>query len=260
MDLGISGRRAIVCGSSRGLGRACAMALAQEGVKVVLNGRYGDALAAARRDIEAVAGGSIEAVIADVTRPEGRAALLEACPNPDILVNNSGGPPAGDFRDFTHEDWLAALNANMLSALDLIRSTVDGMMERGFGRIVNITSGAVKAPIAGLDLSNGARSGLTGVVAGLARTTVHRNVTINNLLPGSFRTRRIDEYYAKMASLDPDTDVKTLIAQDLEKQPSGRFGEPEELGAACAFLCGTRAGYITGQNILLDGGAYPGTL
>jgi 3-oxoacyl-[acyl-carrier protein] reductase len=148
----------------------------------------------------------------------------------------------------------------MLSALDLIRSTVDGMMARGFGRIVNITSGAVKAPIAGLDLSNGARSGLTGVVAGLARTTVHRNVTINNLLPGSFQTRRIDEYYDKMASLDPDTDVKTLIAQDLEKQPSGRFGEPEEFGAACAFLCSTRAGYINGQNILLDGGAYPGTL
>jgi 3-oxoacyl-[acyl-carrier protein] reductase len=236
------------------------MALAQEGVKVVLNGRYGDALAAARRDIEAMAGGSIEAVIADVTAPEGRRALLEACPNPDILINNSGGPPAGNFRDFTHEDWLAALNANMLSALDLIRSTVDGMMERGFGRIVNITSGAVKAPIAGLDLSNGARSGLTGVVAGLARTTVHRNVTINNLLPGSFQTRRIDEYYDKMASLDPDTDVKTLIAQDLEKQPSGRFGEPEEFGAACAFLCSTRAGYINGQNILLDGGAYPGTL
>jgi 3-oxoacyl-[acyl-carrier protein] reductase len=260
MDLGISGRKAIVCGSSHGLGRACAMALAEEGVTVVLNGRYGDALAAARRDIEAVAGGSIEAVIADVTTPEGRAALLAACPNPDILINNSGGPPAGSFRDLTHEDWLAALNANMLSALDLIRSTVDAMMENGFGRIVNITSGAVKAPIAGLDLSNGARSGLTGVVAGLARTTVHRNVTINNLLPGSFNTRRIDEYYTKMASLDPNTDVATLIAQDLEQQPSGRFGEPEEFGAACAFLCSARAGYINGQNLLLDGGEFPGTL
>ena len=260
MDLGISGRKAIVCGSSHGLGKACAAALAREGADVVLNGRHEDSILAAQSEIEQETGARPTMVVADVTTPEGRAQLLEACPDPDILVNNSGGPPAGDFREFSHEDWLNALNANMLSALDLIRLTVDGMMERGFGRIVNITSGAVKAPIAGLDLSNGARAGLTGVVAGLARTTVKCNVTINNLLPGSFHTRRIDEYYDKMASLDPNTDAEALMQRDLAHQPSGRFGDPAEFGAACAFLCSAQAGYINAQNLLLDGGEYPGTL
>ena len=260
MDLGISGRKAIVCGSSHGLGHACALALAQEGVDVVINGRYADSLDAAQKKVRSATGRNVIAVVADVATPEGRAALLAACPEPDILVNNAGGPPAGDFREFSHDDWVTALNANMLSALDLIRATVDGMMGRGFGRIINITSSAVKAPIAGLDLSNGARSGLTGVVGGLARTTVSRNVTINNLLPGTFNTRRIEEYYSKMAALDPGADMAELVARDLEQQPSGRFGEPDEFGAACAFLCSTRAGYINGQNILLDGGAFPGSL
>ncbi len=260
MDLGISGRKAIICASSRGLGRACAMALAREGVHVVINGRHGDALAQTRHDIERVAGGMVTAIVADVTTPAGRDALLAGCPEPDILVNNAGGPPAGDFHELTNDDWLGALNANMLSALDLIRRSVDGMMQRGFGRIVNITSSAVKAPIAGLDLSNGARCGLTGAVAGLARSTVRRNVTINNLLPGTFRTRRIEEYYATMAELDPKVDADELLQRDLARQSSGRFGDPDEFGAACAFLCSARAGYINGQNILLDGGEYPGTL
>ena len=260
MDLDIAGRKAIVCASSLGLGRACAMALAQEGVDVVINGRHGDTLAQARHDIERVAGGTVTAIIADVTTPSGRDALLAGCPEPDILITNAGGPPAGNFQALGHDDWLGALNANMLSALDLIRRTVDGMMHRSFGRIVNITSAAVKAPIAGLDLSNGARSGLTGAVAGLARTTVRRNVTVNNLLPGTFCTRRIEEYYSTMAALDPDADANSLVNRDLARQPSGRFGDPEEFGAACAFLCSARAGYINGQNIVLDGGEYPGTL
>ena len=203
---------------------------------------------------------TVDTVVCDVTTPEGRAALLQACPDPDILVNNCGGPPAGDFRSFTQDDWLAALNANMLTAIHLIGATMEGMMARGFGRVVNITSGAVKAPIAGLDLSNGARAGLTGVVAGLARGSVGRNVTMNNLLPGSFRTRRTEEYYSKMAALDPSVTVEEMMARDLESQPSGRLGEPAEFGAACAFLCSAHAGYINAQNILLDGGEYPGTL
>lgn len=260
MDLGIAGRKAIVCASSLGLGRACATALAAEGVDVVLNGRHPEALQAAQRDIERGAGAKVIAVHADVTTVDGRKAIIEACPEPDILVTNCGGPPAADFRDLGHEDWLEALNANMLSALDLIRATVDGMMQRGFGRIVNITSHAVKAPAIGLDLSNGARMGLTGAVAGLARTTVRRNVTINNLLPGSFNTRRIAEYYDKMASITPGVDAETLEARDREKLPSGRYGDPAEFGALCAFICSVPAAYINAQNILIDGGEYPGTL
>jgi len=260
MDLGIAGRKAIVCAASKGLGKGCARALAGEGVELVINARNVDTLEATAREIAEETGVTVIPVAADIASEEGRAAVLAACPAPDILVTNCGGPPAGDFRDWDRDDWLKALEANMLTPIALIKASVDGMIERGFGRIVNITSGAVKAPIAGLGLSNGARSGLTGVVAGLARTTVHRNVTINNLLPGSFNTRRIDEYYAKMASLDPNTDAATLIARDLEKQPSGRFGEPEEFGAACAFMCSTHAGYINGQNILLDGGEFPGSL
>ena len=259
MDLGIKGRTAIICASSLGLGRACANALAAEGVDVVINGRNHEALEKTLREIEQHARGKVTAVLADVTTPSGREALLQACPNPDILVTNCGGPPAADFRELTDDDWLKALNANMLSAIALIRSTVDGMMERGFGRIVNITSHAVKAPAIGLDLSNGARMGLTGAVAGLARTTVQQNVTINNLLPGSFNTRRIAEYYDKMASITGE-DAAALEAVDLAKQPSGRYGDPAEFGATCAFLCSVHAAYINGQNILLDGGEFPGTL
>ena len=260
MDLGISDKHAIVCASSLGLGRACALALAREGVNVVLNGRHRDTLDTAQREVEATTGRSAVTVLADVTTDAGRKAILDACPEPDILVTNCGGPPAGNFRDLTHDDWLNALNANMLSAIDLIRSTMDGMMARGFGRIVNITSHAVKAPAFGLDLSNGARAGLTGVVAGLARSTVRHNVTINNLLPGSFNTRRISEYYENMAAANPDMDAKALEAADLEKQPSGRYGDPAEFGATCAFLCSVPAAYINAQNILVDGGEFPGTL
>ena len=260
MDLGITGRRAIVCASSLGLGRACAMALAAEGVDVVINGRHAAELEATQRDIESGSNAEVISVVADVTTTEGRAALLRACPEPDILITNCGGPPANDFRDLTRDDWIAALNANMLSAIDLIQATVYGMMERGFGRIVNVTSHAVKAPAAGLDLSNGARLGLTGAVAGLARTTVKDNVTINNLLPGSFNTRRIAEFYDKMAAITPDADAASLEAIDLAKQPSGRYGDPSEFGATCAFLCSVHAAYINAQNILIDGGEYPGTL
>lgn len=260
MDLGIDGRKAIVCASSMGLGFACVRSLALEGVAVVLNARHAAPLEAAAARIAEETGSRPTQVVADVTTPEGWAALLEACPEPDILVNNCGGPPAGDIRAFTLADWNAALNANMLSTIDLICATMDGMMSRGFGRIVSITSVAVKAPIAGLDLSNGARAGLTGVVAGLARITVERNVTMNNLLPKTFRTRRIDEYYRKMAALDPAADMEAMVAADPSAQPAGRFGDPEELGRTCALLCSVHAGYVNGQNIALDGGEYRGAL
>ena len=260
MDLGIAGRKAIVCASSLGLGKACAMALAIEGVNVVINGRHEEELRTTQREIEQASQVEVDAVLADVTTAEGRDALLRACPEPDILITNCGGPPANDFRNLTRKDWMNALNANMLSAIDLIQSTVYGMMDRGFGRIVNVTSHAVKAPAAGLDLSNGARMGLTGAVAGLARTTVRHNVTINNLLPGSFNTRRITEFYDKMAAMTPDADAKSLEAVDLARLPAARYGEPEEFGATCAFLCGVPAAYINAQNILIDGGEFPGTL
>ena len=259
MDLGIAGRKAIVCASSLGLGRACATALAAEGVHVVINGRNPTALEATQKDIEQKSNVEVTAVLADITTPIGREALLKACPEPDILITNCGGPPAADFNDLTDEDWLKALNANMLSAVALIRETVDGMKERGFGRIVNITSHSVKAPAIGLDLSNGARMGLTGAVAGLARTTVKHGVTINNLLPGSFNTRRIAEYYDKMASIT-GVDATKLEKRDVAKLPSGRYGEPEEFGAICAFICSVHTGYLNAQNILIDGGEFPGTL
>jgi len=257
MDLGIAGRKAIVCASSRGLGRGCAMALAAEGVHVTLNGRDATVLARTEDEIRR-AGRTVQAVAADVTTPAGRKALLDACPNPDILVNNAGGPPPGDFRDWQRDDWLRAIDNNMLSAIELIRATLDGMIERRFGRIVNITSSAVKAPITYLGLSNAARSGLTGFVAGLARQCSAHNVTINGLLPGSFDTDRLREsaaHQAKQAGRSLDEQYR--VWKDAEV--SGRFGTPAEFGAACAFLCSAQAGYITGQNLLLDGGSYPGT-
>lgn len=257
MDLGLTGKRALVCAASKGLGRGCALALAAEGVEVVILARGAEALAATVAAIEAK-GGRARSVAADITTPEGRAAALAACPAPDILINNAGGPPPGDFRKFTREDWIRAIDANMLTPIELIRATVDGMMERGFGRIVNITSSSVKAPIEVLGLSNGARSGLTGFVAGLARRTVGRGVTINNLLPGSFDTDRLRTTLAaraRAAGRDESQEAAFTAAQI----PAGRLGSPEEFGAACAFLCSRQAGYITGQNLLLDGGAYPGT-
>ncbi len=259
MDLGIAGRRAIVCAASKGLGRACAFALAREGVHVTLTARSADALEATAEEIRKATGATVTTALGDIATEEGRAAALAACPEPDILVNNAGGPPPGDFHDWDRDDWIRALDANMLAPIFLIKATVDGMVARRFGRIVNITSAAVKAPIPILGLSNGARTGLTGFVAGLSRQTVKHNVTINNLLPGPFETDRLRktmEGGAKAAgrTIEEEMDVRR------KANPAGRFGDPEEFGAACAFLCAAQSGFMTGQNILLDGGGYPGTL
>ena len=260
MDLGIKGRRALVCASSKGLGRGCAMALAAEGVNLTLTARGAEALAKTAAEIrKAFPGIEVVEVAGDITTPEGRAAALKACPDPDILVNNAGGPPPGDFRTFTREDWIKALDANMLTPIELIKATVDGMIARKFGRIVNITSAAVKAPIDVLALSNGARSGLTGFVAGLSRKTVRHNVTINNLLPGPFDTDRIRNVSAGQAKA-AGVSTEEIMKQRASENPAGRFGDAEEFGLACAFLCGAKSGFITGQNILLDGGAFPGTM
>ncbi|MEC9347639.1 MAG: SDR family oxidoreductase [Pseudomonadota bacterium] len=258
MDLGIRGRRAIVCAASKGLGKGCAMALAEEGVNLVITARGAEALEATAAEIRAKTGVEVIAVAGDITTEAGRAAALAACPEPDILVNNAGGPPPGNFRDWTREDWIKALDANMITAIELIRMTVDPMMARGFGRVVNITSQSVKAPIDILGLSNGARSGLHGFVAGVSRTTVARNVTINNLLPGPFDTDRLNGGFAFRAQKDgrPAEEHKQAA---MKANPSGRFGTAEEFGKACAFLCSVHAGFITGQNLLMDGGAYPGT-
>lgn len=260
MDLGISARHALVCGASKGLGRACAEALAREGVNVTLVARNAATLAMTADEIRQLAGSgvTITTVAADITTAEGRQAALAACPQPDILITNAGGPPTGDFRDWAREQWIAAIDANMLTPIELIRATVDGMMARGFGRIINITSGAVKAPIDILGLSNGARAGLTGFIAGLSRTTVHKNVTINNLLPGPFDTDRLRATFEGAAKAT-GKDINTLIAARRDANPAKRFGTPAEFGAFCAFLCSAHAGYMTGQNILLDGGVYPGT-
>ena len=261
MDLGIAGRRALVCASSKGLGLACAISLAREGVAVTMTARGAEALEAAAQQVREAAGATGATVIAvagDITTPEGRALALEACPDPDILITNAGGPKPGDFREWSRDDWIAAVDANMLTPIELIKATVDGMMKRGFGRIVNITSGAVKAPIDILGLSNGARSGLTGFVAGLARKTVAHNVTINNLLPGPFETDRLLAT-AAAAARGTDKSVEQVLAARRAANPAGRFGQPGEFGDACAWLCSAQAGFVTGQNLLMDGGAYPGT-
>ena len=258
MDFGIKGRTAIVCASSKGLGRACAFSLAREGVDLIITARGKEALEKTAGEIRAATGVKVTAVAGDITTEAGRALVLAACPDPDILVNNAGGPPPGDFRNWTRDTWIAALDANMLTPIELIKATVDGMIARKFGRIVNITSSSVKAPIEILGLSNGARSGLTGFVAGIARKTVAHNVTINNLLPGSFDTDRIRttiEAQAKTRGLSVEAVRKERMAQC----PAGRFGDPAEFGDACAYLCSAQAGYVTGQNFLIDGGSYPGT-
>ena len=261
MDLGIKGRRAIVCASSKGLGRACAIALANEGVHVTLTARGAEALKNTADEIrQKNPTVTVTEVVGDITTQAGREAALKACPDPDILINNAGGPPPGDFRNWTRDDWIKALDANMLTPIELIKATVDGMMARKFGRIVNITSAAVKAPIEVLGLSNGARTGLTGFVAGLARKTVINNVTINALLPGPFNTDRLRGAVAKAEAERRGVTVDAMLAERAKLNPAGRFGDPEEFGQACAFLCGAKAGFITGQNILLDGGAYPGTM
>ncbi len=259
MDLGITGRKALVCAASKGLGKACALSLAREGVDVTIIARTAATLDAAAAEIRALAGGAVVTVTADITTPEGRAAALAACPAPDILVNNAGGPPPGDFRDWGREDWIRALDANMLTAIELIKATVDGMIERRFGRIVNITSSAVKAPIGTLGLSNGARAGLTGFCAGIARQVARHNVTINGLLPGPFATDRLRDNFAEQAKKQ-GKELDAVWRSRMAENPAGRFGDPAEFGEACAFLCSAQAGYINGQNLLLDGGQYPGTL
>ncbi|RED53903.1 SDR family oxidoreductase [Aestuariispira insulae] len=259
MDMGIAGKWAIVCASSKGLGKACARALAEEGVNLVINGRTREPLAQTAKEIVEATGVEVKAVACDVTTEEGRAELLAACSAPDILVNNAGGPPPGNFRDWDQEDWHKAVDANMLAPIFLIKAVVDGMIDRGFGRIVNITSAAVKSPIPILGLSNGARAGLTGFVAGLSRETAAHNVTINNLLPGPFETDRLASNIQAAAD-KKGVDFETEKATRMQNNPCRRFGNPEEFGAACAFLCSRQSGYMTGQNILLDGGGFNSTL
>ena len=260
MNLGIAGKWALVCAASKGLGKGCAQALAAEGVNVVITARGAAALEATAAELRASNPAvDVRAVASDIATAEGRAAALAACPQVDILINNAGGPPPGDFRDWNRDAWLKALDANMLTPIELIRATVDAMAQRGFGRIVNITSGAVKAPIDVLGLSNGARSGLTGFVAGLARSGIAaRGVTINGLLPGAFDTDRL-RVAMQGAAQKSGQPLEALLAQRAGAVPAKRFGSAQEFGAVCAFLCSVHAGYLTGQNILLDGGAYPGT-
>lgn len=246
MDLGIRGRKAIVCAASQGLGKACATALALEGVDVLINSRSHGALEAAADEIRSVAAGvTVTTLAGNITDPQVRAAMVEAQPQTDILINNAGGPPPGDFRDWGREDWIAALDQNMLCAIDLIRLTIDGMSERGFGRIINITSSAVRVPIPVIGLSNAARAGLTSFVLGLVPQVSSKGVTINNLLPGPFDTNRL-------------RNSKEITKHLTNNAVAGRVGDPAELGAMCAFLCSSHAGYVTGQNILMDGGLYPG--
>ena len=259
MDLGIRGRHALVCGASKGLGRGCAEMLVAEGVHVTMVARTAAVLDETADALRKIGSANVTAVACDITTIEGRALALAACPNPDILITNAGGPPTGDFRDWERADWIAALDANMLTPIELIKATVDGMMARSFGRIVNITSSSVKSPIDSLGLSNGARSGLTGFVAGLARKTVAHNVTINNLLPGPFDTDRLTATMGASAAASGKS-LDEVRAARAAHNPAHRFGTPAEFGAFCAFICSVHAGYLTGQNILLDGGAFPGTL
>jgi 3-oxoacyl-[acyl-carrier protein] reductase len=257
MDLGIRGRKAIVCASSQGLGKGCALALAEAGVSLTINGRNRELLDQTATEIRQRFGVEVTPVTADLGTPEGVAALLAACPAPDILINNNGGPPFRDFRELDRTALLKGLGNNMLTPIELIQKTIDGMAARGFGRIVNITSSSVKAPIAGLDLSSGARAGLTAFVAGVARSVAAHNVTINNLLPGSFDTARLRQGFAKGTKF-PGLSIEQATAQAAEAIPAKRFGTATEFGQVCAFLCSVPAAYMTGQNILLDGGAYPG--
>jgi 3-oxoacyl-[acyl-carrier protein] reductase len=257
MDLGIAGRKALVCGASAGLGYACAQALVQEGVHTVIVARTEGPLRDAAARLAALGAGKVDWVVADVTSDAGRARIFAAHADFDIVVTNAGGPPPGDFRTWDRATWHRAVDANMLAPIELIKATVDGMMARGFGRIVNITSSAVKSPVDGLGLSTGARSGLTGFVAGLARSTVARGVTINNLLPGTFDTARLAGNFAAQAQREGRS-VEEVRSARLAKHPAHRFGQADELGRTCAFLCSAHAGYINGQNLLLDGGSFSG--
>jgi 3-oxoacyl-[acyl-carrier protein] reductase len=255
MDLGLQGKTAIVCAASKGLGRACAISLAREGVDLVITARTASTLEETAEDIRRLTGANVTPVAGDISTEEGRAAALASCPAPDILVNNNGGPPYGDFRDWDRDAWIKAIDGNMLAPIFLIRAVVDGMVERKFGRIVNITSASVKSPIPELGMSNGARAGLTGFVAGLARQVARHNVVINNLLPGPFLTDRLRGGLEK-AARETNRSVDEVIHERTAKTPAGRVGDPAEFGDACAFLCSARIGFIVGQNLLLDGGAF----
>jgi 3-oxoacyl-[acyl-carrier protein] reductase len=257
MNLGIAGRKAIVCASSRGLGRACAQRLAEAGCEVVINGRNKDAVEAAAAEIRKATNAKIIAVAADVATPEGQKALFAACPEPDILVNNNAGPPFRDFRELSRPQIIDGVIANMVVAIELTQKVIDPMIARKFGRIVNITSGTVKAPLFGLDLSSGARAGLTAFMAGVARSVAASNVTINFLQPGTFDTDRLKSNF-EMTAKKRNITAEQAKAERMAGIPARRLGDPDEFGAACAFLCSAQAGYITGQNLLLDGGAFPG--
>ena len=259
MDLGIKGRKAIVCAASKGLGKACATSLAREGVDLVICSRSPESIEAAAKEIRAATGAKVTAIACDISSEEGRQAVLAACPEPDILVNNAGGPPHGDFREWDRDTWIKALDSNMLTAIFLIKATVDKMIDRKFGRIINITSRSVKAPIPNLGLSNGARAGLTGFCAGLATQIVKHNVTINAVLPGSVLTDRVRQA-TEAAAKKSNRTFEDLMKEREAGIPAARFGKPEELGDACAYLCSAQASYITGQNLLIDGGSYGGTL
>jgi 3-oxoacyl-[acyl-carrier protein] reductase len=256
MDLGIRGRTAIVCASSQGLGKGCAQALAEAGVALVINGRHQPLLEQTAQEIRQAWGVAVTPVVADVSTAEGQAALLHACPNPDILINNNGGPPVRNFRELDRKAMLDGVTSNMVTPIELIQKVIDSMSARGFGRIVNITSVSVKMPITGLDLSSGARAGLTAFMAGVARTVADKNVTINNLLPGSFDTARLRNNLSLTAKRNQVSDTEAA-ARSMAAIPAKRFGTPAEFGQACAFLCSVHAGFVTGQNILMDGGAYP---
>jgi 3-oxoacyl-[acyl-carrier protein] reductase len=255
MDLGLQGKKAIVCAASKGLGKACAMSLAREGVELVITARTASALEQTAAEIRQLTGAKVTAVAGDITSEAGRAAALAACAAPDILVNNNGGPPRGDFREWDRDMWIAAVDANMLAPIFLIKSVIDGMIDRKFGRIVNITSASVVSPIPELGMSNGARAGLTGFVAGLARQVAKHNVVINNLLPGPFLTDRLRGGFQEIARKS-NRPVDEIVQERQAHTPAGRAGDPAEFGDACAFLCSAKISFLVGQNLLLDGGAF----
>lgn len=259
MDLNLKGKQALVCGASKGLGFACAMSLAREGVNVTIVARHAAALADAASQLRIETGVDVVTVAADVATQEGRAAALEACSKPDILVTNCGGPKSADFRQLTQQDWLDAFHANMYAGIALIGAVIDSMIAQRFGRIVNITSATVKMPVINMELSNAARAGLTGYVGSVAREVVQHNVTINNLLPGPFETDRIVQLVRAVAERAGES-FDTMMKARRDGIPAKRLGQPKEFGDACAFLCSDQAGFITGQNLVIDGGRYPGTL
>jgi 3-oxoacyl-[acyl-carrier protein] reductase len=257
MDLGIAGRKAIVCASSRGLGRACAMRLAEAGCEVVINGRDAARLDATAADIRGKTGAKVIAVAADVATKEGQAALFAACPEPDILIANNAGPPFRDFRELDRQKMIDGVVGNMIVPVELLQRAIDPMIKNKFGRIINITSGSVKMPLVGLDLSSGARAGLTAFLAGVARSVAQHNVTINFLLPGPFETDRLRSNHEAQAKKEGIT-LEQALAKRMQTIPARRLGQADEFGAACAFLCSAHAGFITGQNLLMDGGVFPG--